>query len=93
MVEQFLSNPAEVRFEEVQYVLEAFGVEEKRSKGSHHTFEDDRGQAFTIPKKGGKKVKRVYVKRVVELLNLESWQGEIENDREQESNDGQESDR
>ncbi|MBW4578995.1 MAG: type II toxin-antitoxin system HicA family toxin [Tildeniella nuda ZEHNDER 1965/U140] len=57
-------------------LLEAFGFVEKRSKGSHHTFEDDQGQVFTIPKKGGKKVRRVYIKRIVELLNLQQWQDE-----------------
>jgi len=35
-----------------------------------------------LPKKGGKTVKRVYIKRVVELLNLETWQEEIESDDE-----------
>ena len=86
LVEQFLSNPPEARFEDVQYVLEAFGFEEKRSKGSHHTFADTQGRVLTISKKGGQKVKRAYIKRVVELLNLEEWPSLIE------SNDRQESD-
>jgi hypothetical protein len=34
LVEQFLNQPPEVRFEDVRYLLEAFGFEEKRSKGS-----------------------------------------------------------
>jgi predicted RNA binding protein YcfA (HicA-like mRNA interferase family) len=83
-VEQFLTFPPEVRFEDVRLLLEAFGFEEKRSKGSHHIFEDAQGKVLTIPKKGGKKVKRVYVKRIAELLNLETWQegndAESEND-------------
>ena len=82
LIEQFLSNPAEVRFEEVQYVLEAFGFEEKRSKGSHHSFVDPQGRVLIVPKKSGKTVKIVYIKRVVELLNLETWQEEIERDDE-----------
>ncbi|MFQ4144964.1 type II toxin-antitoxin system HicA family toxin [Chlorogloeopsis sp. ULAP02] len=73
LVKQLLANPPEVRFEDLQYVLEAFGFEEKRSKGSHHTFEDSEVRVLTIPKKGGKKVKKVYIKRVVNLLNLEQW--------------------
>ncbi len=28
---------------------------------------------LTLPKKGGKKVKRAYIKKVVSLLNLEEW--------------------
>jgi predicted RNA binding protein YcfA (HicA-like mRNA interferase family) len=57
LVEQFLNQPPEVRFEDVRYLLEAFGFEEKRSKGSHHSFRDSQGRKITIPKKGGQKVK------------------------------------
>ncbi len=47
LIEKFLANPPEARFEEVQYVLEAFGFEEKRSKGSHHIFADYQGRMLT----------------------------------------------
>ncbi len=59
LVEQFLSNPAEISFEDVKYVLSAFEFEEKRSKGSHHIFADSQGRVLKVPKKCGKKVKRV----------------------------------
>jgi predicted RNA binding protein YcfA (HicA-like mRNA interferase family) len=55
--------------EDVRYLLEAFGFEEKRSKGSHHSFRDSQGRKITIPKKGGQKVKGIYVQQIVELLN------------------------
>lgn len=74
LIEQFLASPPEARFDDVQYVLEAFGFQEKRSKGSHHIFGNSLGQVVTIPKKSGKKVKRVYINKVVELLNLQEWQ-------------------
>ena len=80
LVEMFLSNPAEVSFEDVKYVLEAFEFEEKRSKGSHHIFGDPQGRVLTVPKKGGKKVKRIYIKRVVEMLKLELWQEESDDE-------------
>jgi predicted RNA binding protein YcfA (HicA-like mRNA interferase family) len=80
LVEQFLALPPDIRFEEVKTLLEAFGFEEKRSKGSHHSFENAQGQVVTIPKKGGKKVKRVYVKRIVDWLNLREWQSEDDNE-------------
>ena len=67
---QFLKKPPEVNFDDVVYVLKAFGFEEKRSKGSHHSFRDSQGRKITIPKKGGKKVKGIYVQKIVELLNL-----------------------
>jgi predicted RNA binding protein YcfA (HicA-like mRNA interferase family) len=38
LIEQFLRDPPEARFDDVWYLLTAFGFEEKRSKGSHHTF-------------------------------------------------------
>ncbi|PSB00797.1 type II toxin-antitoxin system HicA family toxin [Merismopedia glauca] len=90
LVEQFIGGLAEASFEDVRYILEAFGFEEKRSKGSHHIFVNELGQAITIPKKGGKKVKKVYIKRIVELLNLEidasdiqpEFDREVENDEQ-----------
>jgi predicted RNA binding protein YcfA (HicA-like mRNA interferase family) len=81
LVEQFLKQPLEVRFQNVCYVLEAFGFEEKRSKGSYHSFRDSQGRTITVPKTGGQKVKCVYVQQLVELLNLEEW---IDEDTESE---------
>lgn len=80
LIEQFLLNPPEVRFEDVCYILLAFGFEEKRSKGSHHTFRNADGLKITVPKKGGKKVKGVYVKQIVLLLKLEEWNDESEDE-------------
>jgi predicted RNA binding protein YcfA (HicA-like mRNA interferase family) len=57
LIQQFLNYPPEVRFEDVRYLLEAFGFVEIRSKGSHHSFRNEIGQKVVIPKKGGQKVK------------------------------------
>lgn len=76
LVEQFLNQPPEVRFEDVVYILSAFGFEEKRSKGSHHSFRDSQGRKITVPKKGGQKVKGVYVQQIFELLKLSEWNDE-----------------
>lgn len=73
LVEQFLREPPEVRFEDVYYLLVAFGFEEKRSRGSHHSFRNANGLKITVPKTGGKMVKGVYVKQLIALLNLEEW--------------------
>jgi predicted RNA binding protein YcfA (HicA-like mRNA interferase family) len=70
LIELFLRQPPEVRFADVLYLLEAFGYIEQRSKGSHHTFSDSDGKTIVIPKVSGQKVKRVYVKRIIELLGL-----------------------
>lgn len=74
LVKRFLSEPPEVRFEEARYLLEAFGFVEVRSKGSHHIFRHpDKRMQITIPKSGGKRVKKPYVKEIVRLLKLEEW--------------------
>ncbi|MCY7332972.1 MAG: type II toxin-antitoxin system HicA family toxin [Pseudanabaena sp. CAN_BIN31] len=73
LIQKFLASPPEVRFEEVRTLLEGLGFSELRSKGSHHIFRDELGRQLTIPKTSGQKVKRVYVLKIVELLNLEDW--------------------
>ncbi|MFW6358934.1 MAG: type II toxin-antitoxin system HicA family toxin [Chroococcales cyanobacterium] len=73
LIQKFLLRPPEARFEDVRYVLEAFGYEEIRSKGSHHAFGNEAGEVIIIPKKGGKKVNRTYLEEVIKLLNLETW--------------------
>jgi predicted RNA binding protein YcfA (HicA-like mRNA interferase family) len=70
LIQQFLNYPPEVRFEDVRYLLEAFGFVEIRSRGSHHSFRNEIGQKVVIPKKGGQKVKGIYVRLIVDLLDL-----------------------
>lgn len=73
LVESFLSNSNDFKFSDVEKVLSAFGFEEVRSKGSHHMFRHPDGrEPLSIPKKG-KKVKKTYIKRIVQLLELEEW--------------------
>ncbi len=83
MVEEFLKRPPEVRFENVRYLLEAFGFEEKKFKGSHHSFRGSQGGKITVPKIGGQKVKGVYVQQIIELLSLEDWNDENAEPEEQ----------
>ncbi|NEU71385.1 type II toxin-antitoxin system HicA family toxin [Hassallia byssoidea VB512170] len=83
LVQEFLKRSPKVRFEDVRYLLEAFGFEETRSKGSHHSFRDLEGRKVTIPKKGGQKVKKVYVQQIIQLLNLEEWSNEDTEPEEQ----------
>lgn len=56
LVKQLLAEPPEARFEDVRLLLEMFGFEEQRSKGSHHIFENEAGATITIPKTKGQKV-------------------------------------
>ncbi|TVQ53218.1 MAG: type II toxin-antitoxin system HicA family toxin [Spirulina sp. DLM2.Bin59] len=71
LIKKILRDPVDVRFDDVQYLLKSFGFEEKRSNGSHHIFRNTEGLKITIPKKGGQRVKRVYVQNIIKLLNLE----------------------
>ena len=74
LVESFLSNSSDFKFSDVERVLNAFGFQELRSKGSHHVFGHPDGRKMpAIPKKSGKKVKRTYVKRIVQILELKEW--------------------
>jgi len=73
LVDRLLADPPEALFAEIRMLLAAFGFVEVRSRGSHHIFRDRRGRMLVLPKLGGRKVKRTYVRRIVELLELEDW--------------------
>lgn len=76
LIQKFLRDPPEISYDDVYYLLTNFGFQEASSKGSHHTFRNQNGDKITVPKKGGKTVKRIYLKQIVSLLNLEEWQDE-----------------
>jgi len=76
LIKKLLSRPPEVRFQDIYIVFKAFGYQEIRSKGSHHAFENEQGDVIIIPKKGGKKVKRVYIEEIIRTLNLDNWTDE-----------------
>ncbi|MGA9378328.1 MAG: type II toxin-antitoxin system HicA family toxin [Phormidium sp.] len=73
LIKFFLSSPTEARFEDVERILTVFGFEEVRSKGSHHIFRHEDGRMQPIPKQGGKKVGKRYIKQIIKLLRLEDW--------------------
>ncbi len=54
-------------------MLEAFGYTEHSVVGSHHTFTKAESRPITVPVVGGRRVKRIYIRRIVELLELEEW--------------------
>ncbi|MBR8827743.1 MAG: type II toxin-antitoxin system HicA family toxin [Gomphosphaeria aponina SAG 52.96 = DSM 107014] len=76
LIEKFLRDPPELNYDDVYYVLTKFGFQKVSSKGSHHTLRNDEGLKITVPKKGGKMVKRIYLKQIVSLLKLEEWKNE-----------------
>ncbi len=70
LIDKLLRDPPELSYDDVDYILTNFGFKEVSTKGSHHTFRNNQGQKITVPKKGGKTVKRTYLKQIVMLLKL-----------------------
>jgi predicted RNA binding protein YcfA (HicA-like mRNA interferase family) len=69
----FLRKPPEVLFQDVVTVLEAFGYEERPSKSGHRVFDKPGEYPITVPTIKGRRVKQVYVRKIVERLGLEEW--------------------
>jgi predicted RNA binding protein YcfA (HicA-like mRNA interferase family) len=70
LIQSFLAEPTEVDFSDVEKLLELFEFEEKNCEGSHHTFRHKDGRKITVPTKHGRKVKKVYIKKINEMLQL-----------------------
>lgn len=64
--ERLKNNPANARFSDIRKLLEYEGFMLDRITGSHHIFSKD-DITFVIPVHNSK-VKTVYVKRVIELI-------------------------
>ncbi|MEL6453990.1 MAG: type II toxin-antitoxin system HicA family toxin [Cyanobacteria bacterium J06623_5] len=74
LVASLLRDAGEYPYSDVEKVANAFGFQDIRSKGSHHTFRHSDGrQLSTIVKKGGNRFKRIYVKKIVKQLELQEW--------------------
>lgn len=81
-VERLLRYPADYDFNELKLLLEDFGFRTNPPRrGSHWVFyletplpevnyETDQ---ITVPVVGGRKVKRIYLKTIARLFNLEEW--------------------
>ena len=65
------SLPADADMRDVQTLLERFGFKFVRARGSHHIFEYDDGKWVSqiVFPLHGRKVKRIYIKRVIEILD------------------------
>ncbi|MCS7069239.1 MAG: type II toxin-antitoxin system HicA family toxin [Meiothermus sp.] len=71
LLEKMRRLPPEMRYEEVERVLRAYGFEEVRSSGSHHLFRHPDGRMLTVPKHRGQVVKATYLKKVLEAIGEE----------------------
>ncbi len=74
LVEKFLRKPPEVLFEDVAKVLQAFGYEERPcGGGSHRVFVRPGHRPKIVPTVKGRRVKRAYVRMIIDNLELEEW--------------------
>jgi len=74
LVEQLLKEPPEASFADVAKVLETFGyVERPSGGGSHRAFVRRGYPPKIVPTIKGRRVKRAYIKMIIENLNLEDW--------------------
>jgi predicted RNA binding protein YcfA (HicA-like mRNA interferase family) len=72
IVGKMLGLPSDMLFEEIKVVLRAFGYMPKAKGSSHVVFRKQGCLPITVPK-AKNKVKKCYLKRIIELLNLEEW--------------------
>ncbi len=71
LIERIQRRPPEADFADVRALLEAFGWTCARENGSHVSFTKPGEGTQVIPKKGGQKVKRVYLDQICQRLGLD----------------------
>lgn len=71
LLEKMRRLPPEMRYEEVERVLRAYGFAEERARGSHHIFRHPDGRKLTVPKHRGQVVKTTYLKQVLKAIGEE----------------------
>ena len=71
LVDRIRARPPEADFDDVWTLMKAYGWTIGRERGSHVTFVKPGERAITVPKAGGRKVKRVYLDQLCEILGLD----------------------
>ena len=66
LLQKILSNPQDVRFEELDRLLKHFGVECRRVRGDHFIYKRKGYRALPIPRKTP--VRSIYVKQALDLI-------------------------
>ncbi len=72
LIKKICGRPPEADFDDVCQLLEEFGWTLGRERGSHTTFVKTGEFPITVPKMGGRKVKRVYLDLICERLELDN---------------------
>lgn len=76
LIEKLRRRPPEAEFADIERLLEGFGFQRVNSDGSHFVYRDGAGRQVTVPTVKGRKVKRAYVARVIEILGLDGEEGD-----------------
>ena len=71
LVDRIRAKPPEANFKDVETLLNAYGWQRSRQRGSHVTFSKAGEFPITIPLVQGKRVKRTYLAEVCERLGLD----------------------
>lgn len=75
LVERIVRRPPDASFEDVRHVFVMYGWTHARTKGSHASFTKIGERTQVIPVHGGR-VRRIYLDRVCELLELDNEEAE-----------------
>lgn len=70
-VDKILQRPTQMRFEEVQAILEDSGFVARKSTNSHVFFVKATGGRVSVPKRGGRWAATRYLDQLCELLGLD----------------------
>ena len=71
LIERIRARPPQARFSDVRALLEIEGWRKDREKGRHVTFVKDDEPPITVPKEGGRWVKRGYLDLICKRLRLD----------------------
>ena len=71
LIERIRARPPEANFHDVRRLLEAYGWALARERGSHAHFTKPGERTLSIPRVGGRRVKRVYLDLICERLGLD----------------------
>jgi predicted RNA binding protein YcfA (HicA-like mRNA interferase family) len=71
LIEAFVCRPESVTIADVRRLLSSFGYQEKKKPGSECVFHKKGSYPINVPTLKGRKVKKQYIKLIVQKLDLE----------------------
>ena len=71
LIEKIRARPVEAEYSDVERLMKDFGWTLDRTKGSHAIFTKPGWYPMSVPTKHARKVKRIYLDKICELLELD----------------------